>query len=79
MIGYNEKELEHQAELYNQVIVDAADMLNFMRAVRLHNADGKRWTGFPRADELQRYCTECQQTAPCQTIRLAYPEGDPRA
>ncbi|MDJ0454388.1 hypothetical protein [Gordonia amicalis] len=33
----------------------------------LHNADGFRWEGFPRADRRVVYCTYCQQAAPCET------------
>ena len=34
----------------------------------LHNADGTRWVGFPRADKQEAYCTECNKEAPCPTI-----------
>ena len=35
----------------------------------LHNADGKRWEGFPRADRRVTYCTHCQLAAPCPSVR----------
>lgn len=37
----------------------------------LHNADGKRWEGFPRADRRVTYCTHCQLAAPCPSVRAA--------
>lgn len=37
-------------------------------AIALHNADGQRWVGFPRADVSESYCTECNQKAPCRTV-----------
>ena len=36
----------------------------------LHNADGKRWVGLPRADKLVTYCTGCQEHAPCTHARI---------
>lgn len=40
------------------------------RARALHNSDGERWEGFPRADRLVRYCTGCQEAAPCTHTRI---------
>lgn len=50
--------------------IDAPTMLAGIRSVlALHNSDGERWVGFPRADRQERYCTECNKTAPCPTVR----------
>lgn len=47
-----------------------------IKAVReMHNADGVRWVGFPRADEQVAYCTYCQERSPCGTIRTLDGEG----
>ena len=46
-----------------------------IQAVReMHDADGVRWVGFPRADEQVTYCTYCQERSPCTTIRTL--DGD---
>lgn len=37
-------------------------------AEAVHNADGGRWEGFPRAVRKVAYCTHCQKEAPCPTI-----------
>jgi hypothetical protein len=36
----------------------------------LHNSDGMRWAGFPRADKQETYCTHCQHAAPCPTVQV---------
>lgn len=42
-----------------------------LRTIRgMHNAAGERWVGFPRADRLEAYCTNCGQSAPCSTARV---------
>lgn len=41
--------------------------LNALQAVLdLHNANGRRWTGFPRA---LIYCTACGEPTPCPTVQ----------
>ena len=39
------------------------------RVRELHNADGERMTGSPRATGWEDYCTHCQRAAPCPTVR----------
>ncbi|MFT4471409.1 hypothetical protein ACMX2H_16015 [Arthrobacter sulfonylureivorans] len=39
--------------------------------LELHNNVGRRWTGFPRADHLDVYCTHCNMSAPCPTVQGA--------
>ena len=50
-------------------VVKAAQREAVAPVLALHNADGKRWEGFPRADRRVTYCTHCQLAAPCPTVR----------
>lgn len=40
-------------------------------ALAIHDADGRRWVGFPRANREEAYCTECNEPAPCPTVVAA--------
>ncbi|MDQ1059110.1 hypothetical protein QFZ23_003011 [Arthrobacter globiformis] len=65
------------------VIEMAEDTLCLVAALdavlELHNSDGQRWVGFPRADRQERYCTHCNKAAPCPTIAAVISElEDPR-
>lgn len=40
------------------------------RISELHNADGRRLTGFPRATEWQDYCDYCGEPSPCRTQQI---------
>lgn len=45
----------------------------------MHNADGHRMVGFPRATEPQDYCTGCGMPSPCPTMMVvedALPAND---
>lgn len=60
----------HDAEFMSEARQDIPWLLERLAAVKsLHNSDGMQWVGFPRADRQERYCTACQKTAPCPTIR----------
>lgn len=72
---------DHLAEDFAHVaMMDPATTLALVAEVRelrakvervreLHNADGERMTGSPRATGWEDYCTHCQRAAPCPTVR----------
>lgn len=75
--GSNEDERQPLAEFIAaartavpSLLDENAELRTRIQAVRdMHNANGVRWVGFPRADEQVTYCTYCQERSPCTTIR----------
>lgn len=72
-VGPDEVALQagHQADLLLPIIAEAVAAQTAVlqaavdRVRALHNADGLRWVGFPRADRQEAYCQGCNKAAPC--------------
>lgn len=70
LVSYASRWADLHADVPSQKLNQSDSTPTLEKIKALHNDDGGRWTGFPRADRFEKYCTGCQEAAPCTHMRI---------